>query len=159
MDLLANCPRCLTIVLLVTLLTGMTIEQANAQVPAPVVIDHPHVGRPDQRYDAPPVRPLAEIDVARPTITGDVPADLSAGLFSPPPVAWRSIEPVTIFSWTPTNLRRQPLYFEDAALERYGQRVHPPGQPFLSAARFYGTFAVMPVKLLIDPPHETRARH
>jgi hypothetical protein len=137
---------------------GMTIEQANAQVPPPVVIDHPHVRRPDQQYDAPPVRPLAEIDVARPTMSGDVPADLSAGLFSPTAVR-RSNEPVTIFSWTPTNLRHQPLYFEDAALERYGQRVHPPGQPFLSATRFYGTFAVMPVKLLIDPPHATRAPH
>ena len=45
----------------------------------------------------------------------------------------------------------QPLYFEETKLERYG---HTAGilQPGLSAARFYGTIPLLPVKMILHRP-------
>lgn len=45
----------------------------------------------------------------------------------------------------------QPLYFEDINLERYG-RSHGVFQPFISAARFYGSVPALPYKMVVQPP-------
>lgn len=45
----------------------------------------------------------------------------------------------------------QPLYFEDANLERYG-RSHGVFQPFISAAKFYGSVPALPYKMVTQPP-------
>jgi hypothetical protein len=58
------------------------------------------------------------------------------------------------FHWAASGLRAQPAYFDDVPLERYGQSVCPAAQPFLSAARFFGTFPLMPYKMGIDRTHD-----
>ena len=41
-----------------------------------------------------------------------------------------------LFAWAAPNINYQPLYFEDVALERYGQTKGLVKQPFVSAGRF-----------------------
>lgn len=47
------------------------------------------------------------------------------------------------YSWQAPAYDHNPLYFEDAQLERYGNEFWLT-QPFLSAARFYGTIPLLP---------------
>jgi hypothetical protein len=56
------------------------------------------------------------------------------------------------FAWWPSKLSHDPLYFEDVALERYGQTRCL--QPAWSAAHFFGNVVVLPYKMGLDHPHE-----
>jgi len=60
-----------------------------------------------------------------------------------------------LFAWSAPDIRYQPLYFEDVALERYGQT--PDGcelrQTVLSAAHFFGSAALLPYKLVDQHRH------
>ena len=101
----------------------------------------------------PSVPALGEIDVLPP---GDDrgPKDSSGKLFGPTIAPPKVGEEMLVHGWAPTNLHHQPLYFDDTPLERYGQAHSALVQPLASAARFYGTFAVMPIKLFSQPPHQ-----
>jgi len=59
--------------------------------------------------------------------------------------------PILGYHWQATQLCHRPLYFEEINLERYGHSLGC-AQPLLSAAHFYGTVAVMPVKFVLEPP-------
>ncbi len=105
-----------------------------------------------QRY-----RPLSEIEVKLAPSAGATPIDCSVKLFAPATegvaasqmsLSWGQIE----YQWTPTELAHQPLYFDDAPLERYGQTVSPALQPILSGARFFGTLPVVPYKIGLNGP-------
>ena len=61
-----------------------------------------------------------------------------------------AFKPVT---WTPSEIAYRPLYFDDPMLERHG-RSYGHWQPLHSAARFYATFPLLPIKLLDQPPHD-----
>lgn len=102
-------------------------------------------------------KPLAEIRLDSTPPSGELPADRSVHLFTPP-VGPESATPVartrTVFQWKPTNLAYQPLYFDDVPLERYGQSVLPLAQPLLSGAHFFGMFPIMPYKIGIDRTHD-----
>lgn len=50
------------------------------------------------------------------------------------------------YAWDAPVVRHQPLYFEDTELERYGNE-YAVVQPFVSAGRFYGTFATLPYQM------------
>ena len=50
------------------------------------------------------------------------------------------------------NFCYQPLYFEETNLERYGETVGGL-QPLVSAAHFYGSAALLPFRLINQPPH------
>ncbi|QGJ69353.1 Hypothetical protein PBC10988_10270 [Planctomycetales bacterium 10988] len=58
------------------------------------------------------------------------------------------------FAWVAPGLKHQPLYFEDAPLERYGQTISPFLQPVISGARFFAQVPMLPYKMALDPPHE-----
>lgn len=58
-----------------------------------------------------------------------------------------------VFAWTAPNIRHQPLYFEDASLERYGQTKGIVKQPFVSAFEFFRDAALLPLNASIDCPH------
>ncbi|MCA9203972.1 MAG: hypothetical protein KDA59_13030, partial [Planctomycetales bacterium] len=55
-------------------------------------------------------------------------------------------------AWEPPRVVHRPLYWDETPLERYGQTRHPALQPLTSTAHFFGTFFVMPAKLVIEPP-------
>ena len=50
----------------------------------------------------------------------------------------------------------KPLYFEEEALERYGHSTGPISQPFVSAAHFFGSLALLPYQMGVDPPGECK---
>ena len=58
------------------------------------------------------------------------------------------------YTWKASNLCHKPLYFEDVDLERYGHQWPTPLQPFISAAHFFVSFAILPYKMGIDTPNE-----
>jgi len=62
----------------------------------------------------------------------------------------RSIEG-TVFNWEASNLYHNPLYFEDAPLERYGHTHHEIVQPFVSAGKFGVQLLGLPYQMTIDP--------
>ncbi|MDA0285409.1 MAG: hypothetical protein O3B86_18845, partial [Planctomycetota bacterium] len=53
------------------------------------------------------------------------------------------------YSWEAPGLKYNPLYFEDAQLERYGNEVCIL-QPFLSGARFYATLPTLPYQMMSE---------
>jgi len=57
------------------------------------------------------------------------------------------------YCWVPTNVFHNPLYFEDPALERYGQQYPYGVQPFVSLGRFGIQFLGLPYQMAIDPVH------
>lgn len=58
-----------------------------------------------------------------------------------------------VFAWAAPNIRHQPLYFEDASLERYGQTKGIIKQPFASAFEFLRDSALLPLNASIDCPY------
>jgi hypothetical protein len=57
-----------------------------------------------------------------------------------------------LFEWRASGLSHYPLYFEDVALERYGQTRCL--QPAWSGVRFFGAVPLLPYKMGLDCPHE-----
>lgn len=53
------------------------------------------------------------------------------------------------YSWEAPQLKYNPLYFEDAQLERYGNDIGIL-QPFLSGARFYATIPTLPYQMMSE---------
>ena len=59
-----------------------------------------------------------------------------------------------VFHWTAPNIHYQPLYFEDVALERYGQQrrgglLDVPRTAIL----FYGNLLALPYNMCVTPKH------
>lgn len=66
------------------------------------------------------------------------------------------LSPETLFSWEPSNIWHNPLYFEDAQLERYGHVANPLVQPFLSVGLFTTQLLGLPYQQTIDSPCRRR---
>jgi hypothetical protein len=58
-------------------------------------------------------------------------------------------------AWEPTNLFSNPLYFEDASLERYGH-THGCVQPLVSLGKFGVQLVGLPYQMALHPIHEHR---
>ncbi len=58
--------------------------------------------------------------------------------------------------WATSGFCHYPLYYEDAMLERHGHQRFPYLQPFVSAARFYGSIPLAPYKWTLQGPLEER---
>lgn len=56
------------------------------------------------------------------------------------------------YAWAASNLTYNPLYFEDADLERYGHHYPEWVQPFASGGLFAVQVAALPYQMAIDPP-------
>jgi len=131
----------------VILLTGATHADADQQQ-KPSASDAP--------LDA--FKPMSKIDVDVRILGKELPVDRSKDLF-PPPEPYsrttmdRAARPEIEFGWEATELFYQPLYFDDAPLERYGQTRCRGLQPALSAVHFFGTMLLMPYRLIEDHPY------
>ncbi len=58
--------------------------------------------------------------------------------------------------WVGSGFCHQPLYFEDAMLERHGHERFPLLQPYISGAKFFGTIPLAPYKMTLQGPLEDR---
>ena len=59
----------------------------------------------------------------------------------------------SLFVWEPSNIFYNPLYFEDAALERYGHTHHDLLQPFVSTGKFGIRLLGLPYQTRFHPIH------
>ncbi len=57
-----------------------------------------------------------------------------------------------VFAWAAPNISYQQLYFEDVALERYGQTEGLVKQPFVSAGRFLADSLLLSTRAVRDRP-------
>lgn len=60
--------------------------------------------------------------------------------------------PEFFYAWEATKFNHQPLYFEDAALERYGHTLPGPLQPIVSVGKFSAQLAFLPYQMAIKSP-------
>lgn len=56
------------------------------------------------------------------------------------------------FAWAAPDIRYQPLYFEDVALERYGQTHGLLQQPIYSGFHFFRSTVSLPYQMIKEPP-------
>ena len=106
------------------------------------------------------------INIAQPA--GKLPADLAATCWEQinhkdGPTAASRAWPLFVYQWEATCLCYQPLYFEEANLERYGYQCGDRScccscgcecclQPAASAFHFFGTIPVLPYCMAADCP-------
>jgi hypothetical protein len=62
----------------------------------------------------------------------------------------------TYVAWEASNLFSNPLYFEDASLERYGHTHGHLLQPFVSVGKFGVQLVGLPYQMALHPVHERR---
>lgn len=67
-------------------------------------------------------------------------------------------------NWSPSNYQfaaantfSNPRYFEDRMLERHGYERFPALQPFVSGARFFATFPMLPYLMTVSPPGQIQS--
>ena len=83
----------------------------------------------------------------------NVPEDVSHQLISSNRSDWTQFHPNhKVFAWAAPDIRYQPLYFEDVALERYGQTAGPHVQCYISAINFFADFVLLPHQMRHDCP-------
>ncbi len=66
------------------------------------------------------------------------------------PYQGREFDPYGM-AWTASNIHYHPLYFEDVALERYGQSHGPIVQPFVSLSKFGAQLLGLPYQATLHP--------
>jgi hypothetical protein len=123
-------------------------------VPAPAVAG-PFKPREDESDIDRFTRQLAEVPLdIRPT-QGVMPPDLAAREFADDVAAADPRDthelPGIYCSYTPWTICFRPLYFEEVALERYGQKCRFI-QPAVSGAHFFSSVALLPYKMRVRPP-------
>jgi hypothetical protein len=83
----------------------------------------------------------------------NVPKDRSEQLLYSGGSQWSSFNSAPkVFAWAAPDIRYQPLYFEDVALERYGQTAGPYQQSFLSAVHLLKSTVLLPHQMKHDAP-------
>lgn len=98
------------------------------------------------------LRPISTINLDIRSGDQKRPQDRSIELLDSSQRDWSTFEPVSLaYLWEAPNIRYQPLYFEDIALERYGQTCRPGQQVAQSAIHFGVSFLTLPYHLMIDP--------
>jgi hypothetical protein len=96
------------------------------------------------------VKKIREITTDISAQAGEFPPECGLGNVQYQP---RIFAPVT-YCWKASALCSKPLYFQQAALERYGHSWGPVLQPFISGAEFYLTVPILPYLMGMDPPCE-----
>jgi hypothetical protein len=133
--------------------TATALAAENPQ-PAPVPEDRQPAPVPEDPLGD--FKPLSEIEIDYLIEDEELPVDASKNLFAPPEpysrgAMGRETWPELEFSWEVSELLYQPLYFDDAPLERYGLTCCRILQPATSAAHFFGTTLLMPSALFRCP--------
>lgn len=83
----------------------------------------------------------------------NAPEDVSSQLVNGSASNWNQFVPAPkVFAWAAPDIRYQPLYFEDVALERYGQTAPPYQQSLSSGFHFFKSFVTLPRQMIIDHP-------
>ena len=83
-----------------------------------------------------------------------VPPDRSGELISDGGGDWGAFSTAPKnFAWAAPNIRYQPLYLEDVALERYGQTPCGWAEAVVSYAHFFKSTALLPYSMLKECPH------
>jgi hypothetical protein len=114
----------------------------------------------DRKVECPPAyvaKPLAEVAITLAPKEGDMPPDCAIDQFPASDRRFGAQQrpwPATMLNWEAVAICHKPLYFEDVALERYGQTHCHLLQPLISGAQFYATFPLLPYKMALDPPHQ-----
>ncbi len=120
-------------------------------------VNQPTVAKPPISLDDLVVPSIAEDEIG----TGDVPDDLAADSLPPsmplPLAADRGIYSTYHKNWVAMGFCHQPLYFEDAMLERHGHERFPMLQPLVSGAKFFTTIPLAPYQWTLQPPLEDRS--
>jgi hypothetical protein len=94
--------------------------------------------------------PVKVIDEAKPK-----PQDLTIGKRELAELAnYPGTFPYRVAMWCAPNIRYQPLYFEDVALERNGYHYGNLLQPAASAAHFGGSLILFPFNMLREHPDD-----
>ena len=66
---------------------------------------------------------------------------------------WSGFRPeLKVFAWVAPDIRYQPLYFEDVALERYGQTSGECAKSLRSTANFFTSALLLPYHMRRDSP-------
>lgn len=94
---------------------------------------------------------MSEISLDITSKADELPSDCSTELFNGSGHAGFLAADQIVF-WKASELSYQPLYWEQARLERYGQSYGPLLQPVLSGAHFLCTFPIIPYKIGLDRP-------
>ena len=117
---------------------------------------------PDYEPDPRPQRPMfgawprkgirgISIDIRE--TNSNAPEDVSQQLLDSNRSDWTQFHPHhKVFAWAAPDIRYQPLYFEDVALERYGQTAGPHLQCYISAVNFFVDFVLLPHQFRHDCP-------
>lgn len=101
-----------------------------------------------------PERSVRDVSIDIQTPGEALPADAAALRFGQKPQPWQPHDwPVREFDWTAPAVGYQPLYFEDANLERYGLS-YGIFQPAVSVGRGFGQFMALPYQMTLQPPRE-----
>jgi hypothetical protein len=107
-------------------------------------------------------RPIGQVSVNTALPPGETPRAMERQEGDPPPVVMPLVGDQRLeggwgdqmFNWSATQFCHQPLYFEEANLERYGYGCRPCLQPLVSGAHFFLTVPALPYKMVVNPPRE-----
>ena len=94
-------------------------------------------------------KPMSQIFPGIRPVSGKAPADQSWQLTSR--VSVPTAKTQKLFAWAAPDIGYNPLYFEDVALERYGQTRGLWRQPLVSGFHFLKSAAFLPYYSLFDP--------
>ncbi len=99
-----------------------------------------------------PRQTIGEIPIDPRDLSSEVPEDRSAPLIDRFARHWSQFESTEkIYQWEAPNIYYRPLYFEDVALERYGQTPDDHWQTAISAAHFFSSACLLPLHMGYDP--------
>ena len=100
-----------------------------------------------------PKKQIREINLDIRETSGSAPEDVSQQLMASSQSEWTQFYPQQkVFAWAAPDIRYQPLYFEDVALERYGTTAGPYHQSLISSFHFFKDFVFLPHKMRHDCP-------
>lgn len=137
-------------------MAGDALAQEVLELPAAIGADRADATVSQQAFL---FRPLSRISLGSAAANdGPLPTDRASTLFERAtlvePSASRGWN-TTRYDWQAPVSRHGPLYFEQPALERYGQTYCAALQPVVSAAHFFGCVAALPVKATAARPSST----
>jgi hypothetical protein len=101
-------------------------------------------------------RPLSEVNIDIHTEGKRLPDDRAQNAVDLDVVTWNDTQATgMVYGWEAPNIHYRKLYFEDVAVERYGQV--PQGilaQEFRSAIHWGGTLLALPLNMRLDPYYD-----
>ena len=146
-----------TFILLVLSLSGSWLHAvqdpviANNQDRNPVV--RPTNQEVQQMVNNRVMRRVTELNLKIDDHDKRVPTDRTKSFLNATTQSWDSFSPPELsFMWTAPDICYQPLYYQDVALERYGQTKNPHQQVIKSAAHFFVSTITLPAQVYLDHP-------